>query len=167
MAISVIVSVVYVPPSVGDSSFSSLLSYLSTLFSSDEHVIVVGDFNCPDLQWSTLSSTSPLSSALCEFVFDNNIYQAVEFPTHKMGNVLDLVFTNSVDPMCLSLVTAASLITSLLCSVSTNPPTNLLTSLIQFWTTPELTSVACVTFLVNMILVCSTSQVMLSSSGLL
>ena len=97
MAISVIVSVVYVPPSVGDSSFSSLLSYLSTLFSSDEHVIVVGDFNCPDLQWSTLSSTSPLSSALCEFVFDNNIYQAVEFPTHKMGNVLDLVFTNSVD----------------------------------------------------------------------
>ena len=58
---------------------------------------MVGDFNCPDIQWFTLSSTSPLSSALCEFVFDYNIYQAVEFPTHKMGNVLDLVFTNSVD----------------------------------------------------------------------
>ena len=83
MAISVIVSVVYVPPSVGDSSFSSLLSYLSTLFSSNEHVIVVGDFNCPDIQWSTLSSTSPLSSALCEFVFDYNIYQAICMPTWR------------------------------------------------------------------------------------
>ena len=58
---------------------------------------MMGDFNCPDIQWSTLSSTSPLSSALCDFVFAHNVYQAVEFPTHTMGNVLDLVLTNSAD----------------------------------------------------------------------
>ena len=93
----------------------------------------------------------------------------LSFPLTKwvMYLTLFLLILLTSYPMCLSLVTAPSLITSLLCSVSTNPPTNLLTSLIQFWTTPELTSVACVTFLVNMILVCSTSQVMLSSSGLL
>lgn len=93
----VLVSVVYVPPSIDSPSFDSLLSYLGSLFSSGERVFVMGDFNCPDIQWSTLSCTSPLSAALCDFVFDLNIYQAVESPTHTMGNVLDLVLTNSAD----------------------------------------------------------------------
>ena len=70
---------------------------MGSLFSSGELVFVVGDFNCPDIQWPTLSSTSPLSSALCDFVFAHNIYQAVESPTHAMDNVLDLVFTNSAN----------------------------------------------------------------------
>ena len=97
MAKSITVAVVYIPPSTDSISFTSLLSYLGYLFSSGELVFVMGDFNCPDIQWSTLSSTSPLSSALCDFVFAHNVYQAVEFPTHTMGNVLDLVLTNSAD----------------------------------------------------------------------
>ena len=56
----------------------------------------MGDFNCPDIDWPTLSGVSPLSTLLCDFVFDYNIAQVVESPTHVKGNVLDLVLTNSV-----------------------------------------------------------------------
>ena len=93
----IVVSVVYVPPSIDSLSFSTLLSYMGTLFSTGDPVFILGDFNCPDIEWTTLSGTSPLSTALCDFVFDYNICQAILSPTHVMGNVLDLVLTNSID----------------------------------------------------------------------
>ena len=91
----VLVCVVYVPPSSDISTFESLLSYLSSLFSPSNTVLVMGDFNCPDIDWPTLSGVSPISTLLCDFVFDYNISQVVESPTHVKGNVLDLVLTNS------------------------------------------------------------------------
>ena len=49
-------------------------------------MLVVGDFNCPDIDWPTFSGVSPASSALCDFVF---IIQVIESPTHTKGNILD------------------------------------------------------------------------------
>ena len=40
---------------------------------------------------------SPLSSDLCDLVFDHGLTQLVHDPTHIKGNILDLVITNSVD----------------------------------------------------------------------
>ena len=62
-----------------------------------ENLIVLGDFNCPDINWQTLSAVSPSSSRLCEMLFDNNFTQLVSSPTHVKGNTLDLVITNSED----------------------------------------------------------------------
>ena len=93
----VIVCVVYVPPSSDISTFKSLLSHLSSLFSSASTVCVVGDFNCPDINWPTLCGVSPMSTLLCDFVFDHNISQVVDSPTHVKGNVLDLVLTSSIE----------------------------------------------------------------------
>lgn len=91
----VVVCVVYLPPLSNNSTFTHLLSYLHQLFSSNESVFVVGDFNCPDIDWSIINGASPSSSALCDLVFDLNISQIVESPTHVKGNTLDLVLTNS------------------------------------------------------------------------
>ena len=93
----VLVSVVYVPPSANISTLNCLLSYLGSLSSSSECVIVLGDFNCPDIDWATLSGVSPLSLALCDFVFTHNFSQIIDCPTHIKGNILDLVLTNKED----------------------------------------------------------------------
>ena len=70
LSMPVVICAVYSPPSPVFSTFSHLLVYLGTLFSSHEPVLVVGDFNCPDIDWPTFSGVSPASSALCDFVFD-------------------------------------------------------------------------------------------------
>ena len=92
---------VYIPPNSCESYLLSLLSYLSHLLYSHSKCIIVGDFNFPDICWSSLSGTSSLSNYFCEFIFDHNLSQHVMEPTHIMGNILDLVITsprvNNVD----------------------------------------------------------------------
>ena len=56
---------------------------------------MVGDFNCPDIDWSVFSATSHFSTLFCELIFDYQLTQCVDFPTHILGNTLDLILTNS------------------------------------------------------------------------
>jgi len=55
----------------------------------------VGDFNLPDVCWSSLIGQSPFSNSFCDFVYEHNFSQLVDCPTHVKGNILDLVFTTS------------------------------------------------------------------------
>lgn len=75
------------------------ISGLTQIIQSNPSTVSVfdGDFNLPDIQWDTLSSTSSSSSAFCDFVFDNSLIQLINQPTHVKGNILDLVLTNSED----------------------------------------------------------------------
>ena len=86
---------IYVPPDSPVSLISSLVLYLSSLVSSYNRCIFVGDFNFPDISWSSLLGSSMSSNVFCEFIFDCNLTQHVTQPTHKKGNILDLVFTSS------------------------------------------------------------------------
>ena len=94
--ISCTVCTVYVPPNSDLEYMSSLVSFLSTL-SSSTNLIVMGDFNSPDINWAMLCGSSPSSNALCEFVFSNGLVQLVTEATHIKGNTLDLVLTNIPD----------------------------------------------------------------------
>ena len=87
---SIIMCTVYVPPSPNESSQLSLINYLHNLFSSSHTVIVLSDFNCPDINWDLYTSTSEFSSQLCDLVFDLELSQMIDAPTHTKGNVLDL-----------------------------------------------------------------------------
>ena len=58
---------------------------------------MVGDFNLPDVDWSTLSASTDFSNQFCDLVFQHNLLQLVNNPTHVCGNILDLVLTNSDD----------------------------------------------------------------------
>ena len=85
---------IYVPPDSPVSLIFSLVFYLSNLVSSYNKCIFVGDFNFPDINWSSLLGSSMSSNVFCEFIFDCNLRQHVSQPTHKKGNTLDLVLTS-------------------------------------------------------------------------
>ena len=59
------------------------------------HYLITGDFNLPDINWNTLSSTSQLSNVFCDLVFNLNLAQLNVKPTHIHGNILDLILTNN------------------------------------------------------------------------
>ncbi len=61
---------------------------------SRDNLIVMGDFNYPDIDWPTRSATSLPSKSFCEKLFELNLDQLVHVPTHVMGNTLDLIITN-------------------------------------------------------------------------
>ena len=67
---------------------------LSDLSDTHQHVLILGDFNGPDVDWNVLHSTSH-SSLFCDFVFCHSLSQLVSSPTHVKGNILDLVLTTS------------------------------------------------------------------------
>ena len=89
---------VYIPPSSScSSSYHSVT--LNTLNSVplDSSCVVVGDFNAPDITWSTQSASISTSIQLCNFCHSKNLIQKVHNPTHRQGNILDIILTNSPD----------------------------------------------------------------------
>ena len=85
----------YVPPNSSDTYLLALLNYFTDLLSTFHHCIFVGDFNFPDIDWSSLTASSSHSNIFCEFVFDSNLIQHVNSLTLIRGNILDLVLTTS------------------------------------------------------------------------
>ena len=51
----------------------------------------------PDINWSTLTGCSVISNNFCEFIFQFNLIQVVNTPTHKLGNTLDLILTDNTE----------------------------------------------------------------------
>ena len=56
--------------------------------------------NLPDIIWSSLSCSSSNFNLFCDFIFQHNLSQLIESPTHIQGNTFDLVLTN--DPELVS-----------------------------------------------------------------
>ena len=83
----------YIPPNSSESYISALISFLTDLLSTHNDVIIMGDFNFPDINWSSLTGHSHTSTLFSDFMFDNNLTQHVDCPTHTRGNILDLVLT--------------------------------------------------------------------------
>jgi len=56
--------------------------------------IIVGDFNCPNVDWSNLSySHDIISKLLLEFAVDFGFCQCVDFPT-RGDNILDIILSD-------------------------------------------------------------------------
>ena len=87
---------IYLPPSCPDAVFNASMVHLYAL-PRECDIIVVGDFNTPDINWESLTAVSSRSNVLCDFVDDYNLVQQIQSPTHSMGNILDLVLTTSPD----------------------------------------------------------------------
>ena len=86
-------SCVYVPPNCSDVDHQHLIDHLNAQ-SPLQDTLIVGDFNAPDINWSTFSSSSHYSDCLCSCLCSNNFVQLVTGPTHVHGNILDIVLTN-------------------------------------------------------------------------
>ena len=94
LPLPLILCIVYFLPNPSQVYFQNLLSYLSTLSSTNHHLTITDDFNYPDIDWDTLFSSSPTFSMICDFAFEFNLEQLMSAPTHVKGNILDLVLTN-------------------------------------------------------------------------
>ena len=88
---------VYVPPNATTEYHAELVSYLVNITSSLTPVFIFGDFNMPDVNWSTLNGSSVISNRFCDMVFNSNLVQLINSPTHNCGNVLDLVLTDNAE----------------------------------------------------------------------
>ena len=67
------------------------------------HVLLGGDFNCGDVEWSTMRVPEgvpqrPVQSQLLEIIKDHCLSQVVKIPTRN-DRTLDLLFTNSPSPV--------------------------------------------------------------------
>ena len=67
--------------------------------------VILGDFNCPDINWQAMSCCSePCHNILYDFVMFNGLTQCVTSPT-RLSNVLDLVLVS--DPLLVSAIEVA------------------------------------------------------------
>ena len=62
------------------------------------HVLICGDFNYPNINWSTLSCNTTYSQMFLDTIHDHCLFQHITEPTHyrpiTVANTLDLIFTN-------------------------------------------------------------------------
>ena len=86
----VVLCAIYIPPKSSTQYVSSWVNILSDLV-TQHNTILLGDFNFPDINWDTISSSSPQGNLFCEFIFDHSLRQFINAPTHVAGNILDLV----------------------------------------------------------------------------
>ena len=81
------------------SSFTEAVNTVSDQYPSD-HFILIGDMNFPGFDWSNDSIKSniqykSLHTEFRSFLFEKNLTQVIDTPTHVKGNTLDLVCTNN------------------------------------------------------------------------
>uniref|UniRef100_A0A1X7TPG6 Endonuclease/exonuclease/phosphatase domain-containing protein n=1 Tax=Amphimedon queenslandica TaxID=400682 RepID=A0A1X7TPG6_AMPQE len=88
-----IISVVYIPSCSDQLYFDSLLSHLRCLLDFGSPLFILLEFNCPDIDWSTLYAKSFVSLSVCDIVHDHNLSQIIGQPTHTGNHTLDLVVT--------------------------------------------------------------------------
>ena len=99
-AFNVYVVVVYRPPSNTSLMNDQVASYISN-FCLDKEVVVLGDFNLPNINWAPESSQTHISSMETTFLdtFDTlGLTQWVLEPTFpRSGNTLDIILTSDKD----------------------------------------------------------------------
>ena len=100
-----LVGLVYRSPSSGDNDNRKLFKTLTDALSrSYSHLLLMGDFNYPNINWDSMSSDAADTDSSHEFLEickDGFLYQHVDKPTHYRGeqrpSILDLVLTNERD----------------------------------------------------------------------
>jgi len=71
----------YVPPSCLEEYQQEAIHYLNSL-PTDCDIIALGDFNAPDIDWSTLTGTTNYSHSLCNAVYNKNLTQIIIMHTN-------------------------------------------------------------------------------------
>ena len=87
-----LLSVIYRPPHRNVAQDEALYSHLTTVI-RDKAAIIIGDFNCKNINWLDLTANDREGDLLLNFSKDNFLFQRVKEPT-RGNNILDLVFTS-------------------------------------------------------------------------
>ena len=57
---------------------------------------LLGDFNLPDINWSTLSKTNPAAQRFLDYCIATDLQQHITKPTCSSGNILDLLLCDEI-----------------------------------------------------------------------
>jgi len=71
-----------------------LLDYIKSLNNISSNIILLGDFNCSDINRSSLSSNNQFSQKLYDVLFGLNLFQLIDEPSDSAGNIFYPVLTN-------------------------------------------------------------------------
>ena len=96
-SIPIFVCVLYIPPQPSYEYYKKYFNYISNFSNQHTPLIIAGDFNLPDIDWSTLAGGSAIANELCNIIFELNLLQHIDQPTHIQGNVLDLILSGGGD----------------------------------------------------------------------
>uniref|UniRef100_A0A8B9ISU6 Endonuclease/exonuclease/phosphatase domain-containing protein n=1 Tax=Amazona collaria TaxID=241587 RepID=A0A8B9ISU6_9PSIT len=88
----IIVGICYRPPDQGDSVDEALYRQIGAA-SCSQALVLMGDFNHPDICWRDGTAWHKQSRRFLDYVEDNFLLQVIEEPTRR-GAMLDLVLTN-------------------------------------------------------------------------
>ena len=93
---SFIVCTCYRVGTLGQPHLDTLTTYLRSLTSkrNPPKLYLVGDLNLPHADWPNSSSTIPLEQAFIDSFSNLSLSQLVTSPTHRSGNILDVLFSN-------------------------------------------------------------------------
>ena len=102
-SVSARVFVCYRPPGYSSESVNYMTDMIECLIANQHRSsanIITGDFNCPSIDWSYLTSPNDrIHRPFLDFVVHTGLVQTVAFPT-RIGNILDLVLTDDPERLC-------------------------------------------------------------------
>ena len=87
---------------LGVDNCNSIISSLQKLVRRRNlsKIYVIGDFNLNGVSWDSLSSGSPVEKVFVDSFIDLGLVQCVTQATHRGGNLLDILLTNSESSVC-------------------------------------------------------------------
>ena len=93
---SFIICTCYRVGTLGQPHLDTLTTYLRSLTSkrNPPKLYLVGDLNLPHANWPNSSSTIPLEQAFIDSFSNLSLSQLVTSPTHRSGNILDVLLSN-------------------------------------------------------------------------
>ena len=99
-----LIGCLYRSPGMTDQGHRDFIKMMDTTIRESEpsHILIVGDFNLPEINWSTCTTTSNnmenKNNTFMECIRDHYLFQHVTIPTRGRGNqnpnILDLILTN-------------------------------------------------------------------------
>ena len=86
---------------LGVTSFNEVKQHLHNIFRSKKYKnnFIVGDMNLESVNWHTNSSNNNLQSSYVSLFADIGVSQLIFEPTHRSGNILDILLTDTPDLM--------------------------------------------------------------------
>ena len=92
---TIVFGVAYRPDKGKYTNINSICDSIHKACSYDD-VVLVGDFNFRDINWSTYCSPHELDNIFIETLEENSLYQLIQEPT-RGSNILDLLLTSNLD----------------------------------------------------------------------
>ena len=84
---------------LGVTSFNEVKQHLHNIFRSKKYKnnFIVGDMNLESVNWHTNSSNNNLQSSYVSLFADIGVSQLIFEPTHRSGNILDILLSDTPD----------------------------------------------------------------------